>query len=104
MRLRRQGKRIAGFGAPAKATTLMYHFGLGPEVIDFVVDDSPWKQGLFTPGHHIPVYAPQAIVERKPDYVLILAWRYADNIIRKNQAYLDQGGHFIIPLPELRVT
>ena len=101
--LRRQGKRIAGFGAPAKATTLMYHFGLGPEVIDFVVDDSPWKQGLFTPGHHIPVLPAQAIYERRPDYVLVLAWNFAGPIMAKHKAFAEAGGRFIVPLPDLRV-
>ena len=101
--LRSKGKTIASYGAAVGLTTMIYHFNLADR-LSFIVDDSPIKQNTFSPGHHIPVYAPQAIVERKPDYVLILAWRYADNIIRKNQAYLDQGGHFIIPLPELRVT
>ena len=74
--LKAAGKTVAGYGAPAKATTLMHHFGLGPEVIDFIVDDSPLKQGLYTPGHHIPVLSPAAIDERRPDYLLILAWNF----------------------------
>lgn len=101
--LKEQGKRIAGFGAPAKATTLMYHFGLGPGVIDFVVDDSPLKQGLFTPGHHIPVLPASALYERRPDYVLVLAWNFADPILAKHKAFAEAGGRFIVPLPDLRV-
>jgi SAM-dependent methyltransferase len=97
------GKRIAGFGAPAKATTLMYHFGLGPDLIDFIVDDSPLKQGLYSPGLHIPVVPSQAILDKKPDYLLILAWNFADPIIAKQKAFSDNGGRFIIPLPEVIV-
>jgi SAM-dependent methyltransferase len=101
--LKAQGAKIAGFGAPAKATTLMYHFGIGPEVIDYVIDDSPLKQNLYTPGMHIPVVNGQAIQEKKPDYLLILAWNFADSIIKRNQAYLDSGGHFIVPLPKVSI-
>ena len=101
--LKSQGKRIAGFGAPAKATTLMYHFGLGPDLIDFIVDDSPLKQGLYSPGLHIPVTPSSAIAERKPDYLLILAWNFAEPIMAKQKAFSDGGGRFIIPLPEVVV-
>jgi SAM-dependent methyltransferase len=101
--LRAKGKHIAGFGAPAKATTLMYHFGLGSSLIDFIVDDSPWKQGLFSPGIHIPVVASNAIYERSPDCVLILAWNFADTIITKHADFLRRGGCFIIPLPNVEI-
>jgi len=102
-RLKSDGKTIAGFGAPAKATTLMYHFGLGPDIIDFIVDDSPLKQGLFSPGFHIPVLPSAAIYERKPDYLLILAWNFAEPIISKHQSFSREGGRFIIPLPAIRI-
>ena len=101
--LKGEGKTIAGFGAPAKATTLMHHFGIGPEVIDFIVDDSPLKQGLYTPGLHIPVVGADAIDARKPDYLLILAWNFADPIMQKHAPYARAGGHFIVPLPEVAV-
>jgi hypothetical protein len=101
--LRAEGKTIAGFGAPAKATTLLYHLDLG-DVLDFIVDDSPLKQNLFTPGHHIPVLASQAVYDRKPDYLLILAWNFARPIMNNHQAFLEQGGHFIVPLPEVEVV
>lgn len=102
-RLKADGKRIAGFGAPAKATTLLYHFGLGPETLDFIVDDSPLKQGLFTPGMHIPVLPSSALFERKADYALILAWNFAKPIVEKNVRFREQGGRFIVPLPRLDV-
>jgi SAM-dependent methyltransferase len=102
-KLKSQGKSIAGFGAPAKATTLMLHFGLGPDLIDFIVDDSPLKQGLYSPGQHVPVLASGAIYESKPDYLLILAWNFAPSIMAKHKAYAEGGGHFIVPLPKLEV-
>jgi SAM-dependent methyltransferase len=102
-RLKSEGSSIAGFGAPAKATTLMYHFGLGPEVIDFIVDDSPLKQNLFTPGLHVPVVSPDAILQKRPDYLLVLAWNFAEAIIARNDAFRAIGGHFIIPVPTIEV-
>lgn len=101
--LKTSGKHIAGFGAPAKATTLMYHFGLGPDVIEFIADDSPLKQGLFTPGLHVPVLAPDAIDLRRPDYLLILAWNFARPIIAKHARFAAEGGRFIVPLPTVEV-
>jgi hypothetical protein len=103
--LRREGKRIVGFGAPAKATTLMFHFGIGPEEIEVIIDDSPWKQGLYSPEHHIPVVASSYLYERRPppDYALILAWNFAPQIVQRHKAFLEGGGHFIIPLPTLEI-
>lgn len=104
IRLKSEGRSIAGFGVPAKATTLMYHFGIGPDVIDFIVDDSPLKQGLFTPGMHVPILPPSAIEQRKPDYLVVLAWNFADAIIAKHADFTAAGGHFIVPAPKLEVV
>jgi len=101
--LKSAGGTIAGFGAPAKATTLMYHFGIGPDVIDFIVDDSPLKQGLYSPGMHIPVLPSEAIFSKKPDAVVILAWNFAEPIMRNHARYLEQGGRFIVPLPNVEI-
>jgi hypothetical protein len=101
--LKSSGKAIAGFGAPAKATSLMYHFGIGPDVIDFIADDSPLKQGLYSPGLHIPVLSAAEIYERRPDYVVILAWNFAEPIMKAHAAFQEQGGKFIVPLPHLEV-
>jgi len=100
--IKTRGKTIAGYGASATTTTLIYHFGLS-EFLSFIVDDYLSKQNLYSPGHHIPVLHPTAIYERKPDYVLILAWRYFEPIVKKHQAFLDSGGHFIVPLPTVRI-
>jgi SAM-dependent methyltransferase len=104
-RLKAERKRIAGFGAPAKATTLMFHFGLGPETLEYVIDESPLKQGLYMPGHHIPVVPSSVLYDpaRKPEYALILAWNFAESIIKKHQAFRDAGGQFIVPLPVVQV-
>jgi len=102
-RLKGEGAGIAGFGAPAKATTLLHHFQLGNDVLDFIVDDSPLKQGLFTPGQHIPVLPPAVLDERHPDYLLLLAWNFAQPIMATHSNYTSRGGHFIVPLPQLGV-
>jgi SAM-dependent methyltransferase len=101
-RLKGEGKRLAGYGASATTTTLIYHFGLGP-FIEYMVDDYTAKQNLFSPGLHIPVLAPDVLYERRPDCVVIFAWRYFEPIIKKHRKYLNDGGHFVVPMPELRV-
>ena len=98
-----EGKSNAGFGAPAKATTLMYHFGIGPETVDFIVDDNPLKQNLYSPGLHVPIVPTSEIYDRKPDNLILLAWNYADSIVQNHQSYAALGGKFIVPLPEVLV-
>ncbi|RAU22247.1 SAM-dependent methyltransferase [Paramagnetospirillum kuznetsovii] len=100
--LKADGKRIAGYGAPAKATTFLYHFRIGPDLIDFIVEDNPLKQGMYTPGKHIPLVPPSVLADAKPDYILILAWNFADAIIEKHASYRQAGGRFIIPIPAVR--
>lgn len=101
--LRTAGKSIAGFGAPAKATTLMYHFGITKDIISFIVDDNALKQGLYTPGLRIPVVSANHLYEKQPDYLVILAWNFAESIMKQHEKFLLAGGRFIVPLPELRV-
>ncbi len=98
-----QGKKVAGFGASTTTTTLLYHFEL-QDKLSFIVDDNPIKQGLYSPGAHIPVLPSSALQTEKPDLVVILAWMYADVMINKSQAYLEAGGEFLRPLPEVRVV
>jgi hypothetical protein len=98
-RLKEEKKSIAGYGAPAKSTTLLHYFNIGPETIDFIADDSVFKQGLYTPGKHIPVVAPDEIYTKKPDYLLLLAWNFSDSIIKIHNKYARQGGKFIVPVP-----
>ncbi len=100
--IKSHGKTIAGYGASVGSTTLIYHFNLG-DFLDFLVDDNPAKHNLVSPGLHIPVLPSNVIYEKKPDYVLILAWRYVEPIMQKHQSYLEQGGHFILPLPKIKI-
>jgi SAM-dependent methyltransferase len=102
-RKKAEGRTIAAFGAPAKATTLMYHFCIGEDIIDFIVDDSPLKQGLYSPGMHIPVVPSRAIYDKKPDDIVILAWNFAVPIMEKHKAFKKTGGTFIVPLPNVEI-
>ena len=101
-KIKKENKSIAGFGAARSGTTLITQMGLG-KLIDYIVDDSDQKQGKYTPGDHIIVKPTSTIYEKKPDYVFILAWIHAKNIIEKNQKYLDQGGKFITCFPEIKI-
>jgi hypothetical protein len=101
-RLKQAGARVAGYGAAAKATTLLHYFGLDRDDLDFIVDKSPWKQGLAMPVTRIPILPPAALAANRPDAVLLLAWNFADEIISENAAYLEAGGRFIVPVPRLR--
>lgn len=102
--LKRDGKKIAGYGAPAKGNTLLNYYGIGPDVLDYLVDSTPMKQGLYSPGMHIPIVHPDMLKKDRPDYVLLLAWNYADAILKNEQALRDSGVKFIITVPEVRVV
>ncbi len=103
-RRRRGGQTLAAYGAAAKGTTLLATTGLGREHLAFVADRSTVKQGLHTPGTHLPIVPPEALLERRPDAVLLLTWNFAEEIFRQQAAYLQQGGLFIVPIPRLRVV
>ena len=92
--------KIIGYGAPTKSTTLMTHFNITNNNLDFIVEDNPLKIGKFTPLNHIEIKNAEEIYRYKPDYILILAWNFAESIIRKHDKFRQQGGKFIIPLPE----
>jgi hypothetical protein len=102
--LKRSGKTVAGYGAPAKGNTLLNYCRIDADMLAFTVDKNPMKVGLVTPGMHIPVLPVSALLERQPDYVLILAWNFAEEIMRQQQAYRDRGGRFIVPLPAPEVV
>ncbi|OGG59322.1 hypothetical protein A3C86_01570 [Candidatus Kaiserbacteria bacterium RIFCSPHIGHO2_02_FULL_49_16] len=101
--IKKSGKRIAGYGAPAKATTFCYALGIGRSTLDYIVDDAPMKQGRVMPGTHIPIKSPSFLYEDKPDYCLILAWNFADSIMQNHARFKKQGGKFIVPMPEPRI-
>jgi SAM-dependent methyltransferase len=100
---KRAGRRIAGYGAPAKGNTLLNYCGIGPEFIDFTVDRNPHKQNHLLPGSRIPVHDPQAIFEAKPDFVLILPWNLREEIIEQMKDIRGWGGRFVVAIPELEV-
>lgn len=97
--IKSSGKRIVGYGAPSKGNTLLNYCDIDNNIVDYIVDTTPFKQGLFTPGSRIPIYPPQRIYEDTPDYVLLLAWNYADYILNKEHMLRDNGTKFIIPIP-----
>ena len=98
--LRDEGKRLAAYGAPAKGNTLLNYCGLGTDLIPYTVDKNEMKVGLFTPGMHLPVRPIRTIAAERPDFVLVLAWNYAEEIARQEERFLDGGGRFLVPIPD----
>ena len=101
--LKKKGKTIAGYGAAARGNILMNYCNIGRNELEFIVDSTPYKQGLYTPGTKIRIYPEEEMLRRKPDYVLILAWNFAEEIIAKQKKYQSKGGKFIIPVPYVQV-
>jgi len=103
-KIRYEDKTIAAYGAPAKGMTLLSYLELGPETIDFIADRSPLKQGRYTPGSHIPIVPPERILQEQPDFLLLLAWNFADEVMKQQREYHKKGGRFIVPVPEVRIV
>jgi C-methyltransferase-like protein len=100
---KREGKKVVGYGAPGKGNTLLNYCGIRTDFLDYTVDRSPFKQGKFLPGTHIPIYPPEKINETRPDYVLILPWNLKDEIMKQMAFVREWGGKFVVPIPELTV-
>jgi len=101
--LRAEGRRIAGYGAAAKAATLLNFVGIGPDLIDYVVDRNQHKHGKYMPGGKLPILPAEHLAQDRPDDVLLLAWNFADEIVAQQEAYRTSGGRFIIPVPEVKI-
>jgi SAM-dependent methyltransferase len=102
--LKAQGRRIAGYGAPAKGNTLLNYYGIGPDMLLFLADRNALKHGLYSPGMLIPVVPVERVLEEQPDFLLILAWNFGDEIMRQQEEYRRRGGQFILPIPEPRIV
>lgn len=100
---KREGKSIAGYGAPGKGNTLLNYCGIRTDFLDYTVDRNPYKHGKFLPGTHIPIYPPEKIQETKPDYVFILPWNFKDEIMIQMAGISEWGGRFVVPIPEVKV-
>lgn len=98
--LRTSQKRVAGYGAPAKGNTMLNFCGIGPDRLEYLVDRNPLKHRLYSPGMHIPIVGPEKLQEDPPDYLLLLAWNFADEIIEQQASFQERGGKFILPVPK----
>jgi SAM-dependent methyltransferase len=101
--LRVQGKRVVGYGAPAKGNTLLGFLEIDPSLIEYIADKSALKQGRFCPGVHIPVVPPDQLLKDQPDYVVLLAWNFVDEILTQQNEYVKRGGKFIVPVPAVKI-
>jgi SAM-dependent methyltransferase len=103
MSIKKDGHSIAAYGAAAKGTVLLNYCEIGPDILDFVVDVSPYKQGRYIPGVRLPIYPPARLLEAMPEFTLILAWNIAEEVLRQQSEYVRRGGKFIIPLPQPKI-
>jgi hypothetical protein len=101
---KQNGQKVAVYGASAKGATLLNFFGIGGKLLAYVVDRSTVKQGMFTPGTHLPIYAPEKLLSDFPPYTLLLVWNFAEEVMAQQHAYRERGGKFILPVPEVKIV
>jgi hypothetical protein len=102
--LKAANKRIAAYGASAKGAIMLNAFGIGADLLEYIVDRSPHKQGHYMPGVHLPIYSPEYLLTDRPDYALMLAWNFKTEVLEQQSAYRQAGGKFIIPIPALEIV
>lgn len=103
LELKAKGERIVGYGAPAKGNTLLNYYGIGPDILDYLTDTTPLKQGLFSPGMHIPIVPPNELLSNTPGYALLLSWNFKEAILEKEKALREKGMKFIITVPHVTI-
>lgn len=101
--LRLKNKRVVGYGASAKGNIMLNYCRIGTETLDYIVDSIPYKQGKYTPGMHIPIFAESKLIADQPDYAILLAWNFKEEIIKKHNLYRNRGGKFIVTIPQLEI-
>ncbi|MEK6880939.1 MAG: methyltransferase domain-containing protein, partial [Nanoarchaeota archaeon] len=104
IKLKKEGKSVVGYGAPAKATTLLNFYNINNQYIDYIVEDNPLKQGKTVPGVRIPIKSKESLEQNNPDYIFIFAWNFAEEIMKKNEVFRERGAKFVIPSPELKIV
>jgi hypothetical protein len=104
LRARAEGRRVVGYGAPGKGNTLLNHCGIRSDLVEYTVDRSPYKQGRYLPGTHIPIHAPERIAADRPDYVLILPWNLRTELVGQLAYVREWGGRLVFPIPNLEVV
>ncbi len=102
--LKAQGKRIVGYGAPAKSCTLLNYYGIGTDILEYITDATELKQGLYTPGTHIPIVSPDILKKDTPDHIVLFAWNYADSILEREHDVRSRGSKFILIIPEVKIV
>jgi novobiocin biosynthesis protein NovU/D-mycarose 3-C-methyltransferase len=102
-KLKGQGKRLIGYGASAKGNTLLNTCGIGTKELDYIIDNTPFKQNKIAPGSWIPVRPPELLLQDQPDYALLLAWNFAPEIVKRETEFQKRGGRFIVPIPEPKI-